>query len=250
MNHEPDILAKVRKILAKAEDPAATPEEAETYTAKAAELIAAYGIDRALLAETDARLRRGRRPGGPARRRRTRWTRPGCSAASPTGCGAGRCAGPVRRRREADLAPPVRLRLGPGPGRDALHQPAAPGDQHRWHAPRCRTASHVAAYRRSWLAGFTAAVSRRLAEAEDRAQTPRRVGRDQGARSVALVLADRSLAVSQAVEEEYPVPAQGGRPHAVGQRRTLRVDRRAARRPRRHPGDPTLARAGRRLSPA
>ena len=37
MNHEPDVLAKVRKILAKAEDPAATPEEAETYTAKAAE---------------------------------------------------------------------------------------------------------------------------------------------------------------------------------------------------------------------
>ena len=45
------LLAKVRKILAKAEDPATTPEEAETYTAKAAELIAAYGIDRALLAE-------------------------------------------------------------------------------------------------------------------------------------------------------------------------------------------------------
>ena len=46
------LLAKVRKILAKAEDPATTPEEAETYTAKAAELIAAYGIDRALLAES------------------------------------------------------------------------------------------------------------------------------------------------------------------------------------------------------
>jgi hypothetical protein len=48
-----DILAKVRKILAKAEDPAATVHEAEVYTAKAAELIATYGIDRALLAEAD-----------------------------------------------------------------------------------------------------------------------------------------------------------------------------------------------------
>jgi hypothetical protein len=46
-------LAKIRKLLAKAEDPAATPEEAQTYTAKAAELMAAYGIDRALLAEQD-----------------------------------------------------------------------------------------------------------------------------------------------------------------------------------------------------
>ena len=48
-----DILAKVRKILAKAEDLAAKPEEAETYTAKAAELVAAYGIDWALLAQTE-----------------------------------------------------------------------------------------------------------------------------------------------------------------------------------------------------
>ena len=45
-------LEKVRKLLALAEDPAATPHEAETFTAKAAELIAAYGIDEALLAAT------------------------------------------------------------------------------------------------------------------------------------------------------------------------------------------------------
>ena len=48
----PALLAKVRKILTKAEDPATTPEEAELYTAKAAELIATYGIDQALLAES------------------------------------------------------------------------------------------------------------------------------------------------------------------------------------------------------
>ena len=43
------MLAKIRKLLAKAEDPAASPEESETYTAKAAQLIADYGIDAALL---------------------------------------------------------------------------------------------------------------------------------------------------------------------------------------------------------
>src|SRR2546423_11457106 len=46
------ILAKVRKLLAKAENEACTQAEAEAFTAKAAELIAKYGIDRALLADT------------------------------------------------------------------------------------------------------------------------------------------------------------------------------------------------------
>jgi Protein of unknown function (DUF2786) len=45
------LLSKVRALLAKAEDPAATQAEAEMYTAKAAELMAKYGIERALLAD-------------------------------------------------------------------------------------------------------------------------------------------------------------------------------------------------------
>ena len=52
------LLDRVRKLLAKAEDASVTPPEAEALTAKAAELMAKYGIDRALLAaarpETDA----------------------------------------------------------------------------------------------------------------------------------------------------------------------------------------------------
>lgn len=47
------VLARVRKLLTKAEDPAATAQEPEAYTAKASELMAAYGIDRALLAAAD-----------------------------------------------------------------------------------------------------------------------------------------------------------------------------------------------------
>lgn len=46
---EDKILRKVRALLAQAEDPAATPEEAETFSAKAEELIARYAIDAALL---------------------------------------------------------------------------------------------------------------------------------------------------------------------------------------------------------
>src|SRR5207248_1452668 len=44
------LLGRVRKLLAKAEAEGVTPAEAEALTAKAAELMARYGIDRALLA--------------------------------------------------------------------------------------------------------------------------------------------------------------------------------------------------------
>ncbi|MGH3159124.1 MAG: DUF2786 domain-containing protein, partial [Streptosporangiaceae bacterium] len=51
------LLERVRKLLAKAEAEGVTPAEAEALTGKAAELMAKYGIDRALLAarrpETD-----------------------------------------------------------------------------------------------------------------------------------------------------------------------------------------------------
>ena len=51
------LLERVRKLLAKAEAAGVTGPEGEALTAKAAELMARYGIDRALLAaarpETD-----------------------------------------------------------------------------------------------------------------------------------------------------------------------------------------------------
>jgi len=46
---ENGLLDRVRKLLAKAEDEGCSQAEAEALTAKAAELMARYGIDRALL---------------------------------------------------------------------------------------------------------------------------------------------------------------------------------------------------------
>src|SRR5262245_14149647 len=46
------MLEKVRKLLSKAEDPGCTEQEAAALNDKAAELIAKYGVDRALLAAT------------------------------------------------------------------------------------------------------------------------------------------------------------------------------------------------------
>jgi hypothetical protein len=52
MTADTTLLERVRKLLAKAEADGATPAEAEAFTGKAAELMARYGIDRALLAAT------------------------------------------------------------------------------------------------------------------------------------------------------------------------------------------------------
>ncbi len=208
MNHRhevpPALLAKVRKILAKAEDPAATPEEAETYTAKAAELVATYGIDQALLAES--------RPGSDAVGDRVVLLE-APYALDKAGLLSGvavalRCQA-VQRTRYVDGAKQLSMHLfgfGSDLARAELlytslllqagtllrHTTAPPGES-------------LAAYRRSWLAGFTQAVVRRLGRAEQRAEEAagsRADGAEQ--RSVALVLADRSGQVRQVVEHEYP----------------------------------------------
>lgn len=208
MNHRhdvpPTLLAKVRKILAKAEDPAATPEEAETYTAKAAELVAAYGIDQALLAES--------RPGSDVVGDRV-VVLEAPYALDKAGLLSGvavalRCQA-VQRTRYVDGAKQLSMHLF-GFASDLARAellytslllqatsllqrtPVPPGE-------------HVAAYRRSWLAGFSAAVVRRLRDLERRAEAEasRRGGSSTG-RSVSLVLADRSVEVRRAVQEEYP----------------------------------------------
>ena len=57
----------------------------------------------------------------------------------------------------------------------------------------------------AWLAGFTPAVSRRLRDAERRAESRAEQARPESTgRSVSLVLADRSAVVSAAVTDEYP----------------------------------------------
>jgi hypothetical protein len=66
---------------------------------------------------------------------------------------------------------------------------------------------NVAAYRRSWHAGYTHAIGRRLYAAEARAQadaTHAQTNTAGSGRSVALVLADRSVAVTAARDAAYP----------------------------------------------
>ncbi len=232
------ILDKVRKILAKAEDPAATPEEAETYTAKAAELIASYGIDAALLAES--------RPDSDVVGDRV-VVLDAPYALDKAGLLSGvavalRCRAVQRTRYDADGAKVLSMHLF-GYQADLARAEIlytslllqAAGQLRRVAPP---PGEHVAAYRRSWLAGFTTAVVRRLHEAERRAEAAARPSHAAaGERSVSLVLADRSVAVRDAVEAEYPylrkaqarsLSGSGGRSgYLAGQRADLggtRVD--------------------------
>lgn len=221
-----DILAKIRKILAKAEDPAASAAEAETYTAKAAELIATYGIDRALLAESDpASDVVGDRVvvlDAPYALDKASLL---ATVAFELRCRA------VQRTRYVDGAKQISLHLF-GYGSDLERTEVlftsllmqATTTLARTRPPRGES---VAAFRRSWLAGFTSAIGRRLRDAETRARRAAEgredtggAGRDAGdragdrtsdrpgdrgrGRSVALVLAERSEQVESALVQEYP----------------------------------------------
>lgn len=197
------ILAKVRKLLAKAEDPATTPAEAESYNAKASELIATYGIDRALLALADPSL-------DVVGHQVIVLDRPWAAdkadllgtVALRLGCRA------VRRTRHQDGTKELSLHLF-GHRSDLerveiLFTSLLVQAMHALGRTPVPTREHPAAFRRSWLAGFSAAVGRRL-EAAERAAA---AGADDrfAARgtSSALVLADRSGAVEDAMAAQYP----------------------------------------------
>ena len=191
-----DKLDTIRKLLAKAEG-AATPAEAQAYTAKAVELMARHGIDVAVAAAAEP----GRDgigavrvpmhdPYSAAKARLLGWV------ASAFGCrcvlhgawggrvGSVTVFGHASDRERVEViytalvlqatSQVVRLR------------PPRPGES-------------VAAYRRSWLHGFAIEVHRRLAAAEAGAAAAA-----PAAPSVAPVLADRRARVDEAYAEAFP----------------------------------------------
>jgi hypothetical protein len=187
------VLDKVRKLLAKAEDPACTPAEAEALTAKATELIAKYGIDQAVLA--------AQRP-EPSRVADRRVS----------------LDAPYAREKAYLLhvvAKSMRCR-GISVDERTVHVFGIDADLHcvellfasllvqaaralaREPVPR---GAHTAAWRRSWYVGFAQAVAGRFAEAELRT----RLAEEPSVRpGLELVLADREHAVERVVSDHYP----------------------------------------------
>ncbi|MBW4704166.1 MULTISPECIES: DUF2786 domain-containing protein [unclassified Micromonospora] len=187
------MLSKVRKLLAQAEDAACTPAEAAAFTAKATELIARYGVDRALLAARDP-------------------------TTDPVGDRVVDVVAPYARDKAgllAAVADPLRCRCIRRPAGTgfALHLFGFASDlervdllftsllvqaAHGLAGTVVPPGEHPAAFRRSWLAGFARVIAERLRAAEAGA-----VAQD-GTPSVALVLADRSDRVARRVTEVYP----------------------------------------------
>lgn len=233
------VLAKVRKLLAQAEDSACTPAEAEAFTAKAAELIARHGVDEALLAAQDPE----RDAVGdavldlPAPYAREKAVLGTC-VAEALGCHA-----VLRQERKYDDAWVARSELslhvfGHGSRLRAFEVLFASlllqgtRDLTRTIVPR---GEHIAAFRRTWWLGFAGAVGDRLRESEERAA---REAEDRFAArgtSAALVLADRAAEAEAAMRAAYPrlrtAPGRqlsgsgGAHGWAAGQRADLGRDR-------------------------
>ena len=199
-----DLLDRVRKLLAKAEDEGCSPAEAEALTAKATELMARYGIDRALLGalhpETDKpadRVFTLVNPWGDVKRHLLA----GLAMALRCQCVQTRSAEGTRLHvfgytsdlERADilftslLVQMVR----------ALASQAVPG-----------AGGEARAWRRSWMLGFCTAVVTRVRAAEEAAVASASGSGSSpgsaGGRSAELVLADRSLVVRRQVAAAYP----------------------------------------------
>jgi hypothetical protein len=193
------LLERVRKLLAKAESAGVTPQEAQALTAKAAELMAKYGIDRALLA---ARRPETDRPADRVVRLTNPWARVqahllcGIAAAMRCQCVMLPGADPGSKihmfgftsdiERAEVLYTSVLVQMWQGLAAAQVPLPCA--------SPR--------AWRRSWLLGFAAAVVARVRAAEDRAVA--KVAGSGTTPAAALVLADRRALVRRHVERAYP----------------------------------------------
>jgi hypothetical protein len=203
MQSEPSsaLLDRVRKLLAKAEAEGVTPPEAEAFTAKAAELMARYGIDRARLAAT-----------------RPDTDRPGSRIIDISNPWA-----QVRAHLLAGLAGAMRcqcvLLTTSKPGQ-RIHVFGYASDLERadilytsllLQMARGLTTADVPAgvrspraWRRSWLLGFVSAVITRVRAAEERAAASSEAETHAGP-STALVLADRAVVIRHQLEQAYPV---------------------------------------------
>jgi hypothetical protein len=196
------LLDRVRKLLTKAEADGVTAAEAQALTAKAAELMAKYGIDRALLAarrpETDHPADRKVDIDNP-------WARVqahllcGVAAAMRCQCVLLPRPGPGTRihifgfasdiERTDVLYTSLLLQMWQGLGTATI-----PG----WsRSPR--------AWRRSWLLGFISAVVSRIRAAEQDATTKATSPAAAEGGRMTLVLADRRQVIMRNIEHAYPV---------------------------------------------
>ncbi|MFG2923914.1 DUF2786 domain-containing protein [Streptomyces sp. NPDC048305] len=196
-------LATIKALLAKAEDPAASPEEAEAYFAKAADLMAKHGIEQAMLAET--------KPDTDKLASRTFDVKgkyiPDRSAllfAITHALGAqnvywrlhdwetGKAYRSIKVYAHESTLDRVEMLF------TSLQLQLLNGLKHT----RPQYGESTTAYRKSWMAGFAASVRKRLAQAEEVAL--RENVQETGAVGAELVLVKREAAVEQYFKRAHP----------------------------------------------
>ena len=196
------LLDRVRKLLAKAEDESVTPPEAQALTAKAAELMAKYGIDRALLAadrpETDRPANRMLDIDNPWARVKAHLL---CGLGSALRCQCILIAAtrPGARIHVFGYASDIErtdllytsVLIQMGHGLAGAQVPAWSRNPRAW--------------RRSWLLGFATAVISRVRAAEHAAACRAAGPADADGSRTALVLADRAQVVRGEAERAYPL---------------------------------------------
>jgi hypothetical protein len=200
------MLERVRRLLSKAEG-AATESERDAYNGKAAELIARYGIEEALLAakESTSPLPADRVVDLDAPYARDKASLLS-AVAGPLGvrgvlCSARSAAGTKLSMHLFGMSTDLdRV--------DLLYTSLLVQAAHGLAVARPADAyESVAAYRRSWMLGFAYTIQQRLVSAErtaaERAESTRQQDAAAGP-SVALVLADRTAMVDGAVAAAYP----------------------------------------------
>lgn len=221
-------LDRVRKLLAKAEAEGVTPPEAEALTAKAAELMARYGIDRtrlgALHPETDRPSNRIIDIDNPWAQVRAHLLA-GIAGAMNCQCILLSTSRPGARIHlfgyESDLQRAdimyTSLLLQMASALRHVRPPAG--------------VRSVRAWNRSFLLGFVTAVIMRVKSAEDRARGAAKT-EDYGTDgpSTELVLADRAVVIRKNLQDAYPTTRRtritySGRGynsgHAAGQRANI-----------------------------
>ncbi len=231
MHTEPpaELLDRVRKLLAKAEAEGVTPHEAEALTAKAAELMARYGIDRARLGalhpETDLPLDRTFALDNPWATVKAHLLS-GLAQALRCQCVLLKGSGPGMRVHVFGYASDIEradilftsLLVQMARGLALQEVPAG--------------AASTKAWRRSWMLGYCAAVVTRVRTAERDAAEASDAGRDattDGGPSTAVVLADRAMTVRRNAQHAYPRTRQArvtytGNGYADGYREGQKAD--------------------------
>ncbi|MFE2104328.1 DUF2786 domain-containing protein [Kitasatospora sp. NPDC059463] len=199
------MLAKVRAILAKAEDPAASPEEAQAYFAKAADLMSKYGIERAMLAET-----------------KPETDRPTTRVFTESGSYVLDRVGLLMSINDALGGQSVRWRVWDGGAKKYVQRVELHGYESMLDRVEMLYTSLILqafngmkhgspgigespiAYRKTWLAGFRNAVVERLDAAEHQAVEEADLALPSGARSAEVVLASREETILAIFKAAHP----------------------------------------------